>query len=83
MRRFPAFENLCACAERTGLQVRILTSGDLMRFAQRRGEEYRQLVRIEMWPSRALRIVEEPLATAPIYGDDIEAAALDLLARTA
>jgi hypothetical protein len=79
-RHFSAFEDLCDRAEKTGLQVRLAASTDRVEFARRRGEEYRELERVELWPMRhAASCVE----SATIYNGDLEAAALDLLARAA
>ena len=75
-RHSPAFEHLCVLAERRGLQVR-LRVGDVVTFAQRRGAEYRKLSRMELW------LADAPAIATPIYRDDLEAAALDLLARVA
>ena len=88
----PAFEKLCDLAEQARLEVRLTASAETMQFAHRRGEEFRQLTRIELW--RGPRFLSpkafdvplgagKPLAAAPIVGDDLEAAALDLLARVA
>jgi len=77
-----AFEKLCDLADQGGLQVRLRVSAEPVLFAQRKGEEYRQLERIELWLMGALR-TEMPVAAAPIYDEDLEAAALDLLTRVA
>jgi hypothetical protein len=81
-RHWPAFDKLCDMAEKAGLQVRLRASTDRVEFAQRAGEEYRQLTRVELWLPGALP-TEMPMAAAPIYDGEIEAAALDLLARVA
>lgn len=67
-RHYPALEELCECAERSGLQVRLSVSSG---------------ARLELWAHLSMRIVERPVATEPIYGDDLEAAALELLQRAA
>lgn len=71
---FPAFEKLCERAEESGLQVR-LAAGERI-FTRREGEEYRQLTRIELWAS----LDRMPLRVVHIHDDDLEAAALHLLA---
>lgn len=75
-RHFPAFDRLCWLAERRGLQVRLAASAQLVKFGVRKGEEYRRLTSLELW-------FDEAVESAPIYNDDLEAAALDLLARAA
>jgi hypothetical protein len=76
-RHWPAFDKLSDLADESGLQVRLRASDEA--FAERPGEERRQLTRIELWLHGAL----QPMATAPVYEDDIEAASLDLLQRVA
>jgi hypothetical protein len=80
-RHFPSFEELCDRAEKSGLQVRLAVSAERVQSGLRRGEEYRPLERIELWPP--MRLGHNPLAAAPILDGDLEAAALDLLARAA
>jgi hypothetical protein len=79
----PAFEKLCDLADKSGLQVGLQASCERAARDERKGDEfYPQLSRIELWLPGALPS-EMPMAAAPIYDDDIEAAALDLLARVA
>lgn len=84
MPHYPAFDELCDRAERSGLQVRLAASSDRV-FGRRKGVEYRRLIAVELWPSRprvsGLHYGGQPVESAPIVGDDLEAAALDLLAR--
>lgn len=88
-RHFPAFENLCFAAEQRGLQVR-LPVGEPVQFARRHADQYRQLTAIELWSNPPFDPAERQtfgrVEVIPIYGEDIEAAALaalDLLARAA
>jgi hypothetical protein len=86
-RHVPAFAHLCDLADVRGLQVRL--PAGIVRSGLRKGEEYRQLTRIELWESHlpgisgVQRYGGKPVASAPIYNDDLEAAAHDLLARAA
>jgi len=73
-RHFPAFERLCDRAAKRGLQVR-LHVGEPVQFARRRGEYFRQLTDIVLWSAHTTT------RRAPIYDEDLEAAALELLGR--
>ena len=79
-RRWPALEHLCDLAKHSGVQVRLRASPYIVSFGRGAGEEYRQLTRIELWP---MRHALKPVSTVAIVDDDIEAAALELLARAA
>jgi hypothetical protein len=76
-RHHPAFDHLCDVAREHGLRV-MLFAGERVLFARGLGNEYRQLSRIELW---------EPAGVMPVWSvrinDDLEAAALNLLARAA
>jgi hypothetical protein len=76
---WPAFDRLCDVAERTGLQVR-LVAGERVTVGRKKGEEYRRLTCIELWPMGS---ADRRVESAPIYEGDLEVASLDLLARTA
>jgi hypothetical protein len=79
-RHWPAFDQLCATAEKAGLQVRLSVSTEcLQAFGHGRAEEYRALAAVEIWTPRFGACVER----AFIFDDDLEAAAQDLLARAA
>lgn len=80
---WPAFDKLCDLAEKSGLQVGLAVS-DLLHAPWTAGtaDEHRQLTRIELWLIGAQR-TEHPMASAPIYDDDLEAASLYLLQRVA
>lgn len=79
-RHWPAFDKLCDLAEKSRLQVGLRASEQA--FAERPGEERRQITAIEVSPMRAL-FTTHPIFTTPIYDDDLEAASIDLLARVA
>lgn len=75
---FPAFEKLCALADKHKLHVG-LRVGEPVSFAQRRGEEHGRITLIELhYPG-----VSRTAYIEPVFGEDIEAAALKLLQRVA
>lgn len=75
----PAFDRLCDWARENGL------TPSLRAGALRAGEQGRELVRLDLWAEVDPTVVElvKPAAAAPIYEDDIEGAALELLSRVA
>jgi hypothetical protein len=68
----PAFNRLCDLADVRGMQVR-LPAGELMH-GRRDGEEHRHLTHVVLWRDG------KPVDATPIFDDDLEAAALVLLA---
>jgi len=76
VRHYPAFEELAAMAAQHKVRV-LLGVSDVVLFADRAGQQRRRML-----SSVELRGVNgKVLAATPVYDEDLEAAARDLLAR--
>jgi hypothetical protein len=73
----PPFDHLVDLAKGSGLQVRLPVSEIVAYGRGKPGEEYRLLARVELWAPGG----HTPLAWVSIREDDLERAALELLAR--